>query len=64
MFIGSFIGDILISRPLLLMLFALLKFCDAKRKGYKKVEYKDIKQVKEDLNKAIKDMFAARKKLK
>jgi hypothetical protein len=35
MFIGSFFGDILVMRPALLMLIALFKFCDAKRKGYR-----------------------------
>jgi len=61
MFIGSFIGDILIGRPLLLLLIALLKYCRAKRNGYKKVEYQSPKEIKDLFNKAIKDMFVNNK---
>ena len=64
MFIGSFFGDIIIVRPAILMLFALLKYCKAKKEGYKKMNYKDVRQIKEDLNKAISDMFATRKKMR
>jgi len=64
MFIGSFFGDILIMRPALLLLLALLRFCKAKRLGYHKMDFKATKDVKESLNKAISDMFATRKKLK
>ena len=57
MFVSAFVGDILVTRPLLLMLLALLKYLDAKKKGYRKLEYKDTKEIKEQLNSAIKNMF-------
>ena len=62
MFIASFFGDIIISRPLALMILALFKYCKAKKKGYTKIEYKTPKDLKDALNKAITDMFAGRKK--
>jgi hypothetical protein len=64
MFVGSLFGDILVCRPALLMLFALLRFFNAKRLGYKKEDFKNIREIKEDLNKAIKDMFTTRKKIR
>lgn len=57
MFVGAFVGDILVTRPLLLMLAALFKYLDAKKKGYRKLEYRDSKEVREQLNNAIKSMF-------
>ena len=62
MFIASFFGDIIVSRPLLLMLYALLRFCKAKKRGYTKIEYKSTKDIKEVFNNAIKDMFVNRRK--
>lgn len=62
MFIASFFGDIIISRPIVLMILALFKYCKAKKKGYTKIEYKTPKDLKDALNKAITDMFAGRKK--
>lgn len=43
---------------------AIFKYCTAKKNGYKKIQYKSPKEVKDTLNKAIKDMFANRKKYK
>lgn len=62
MFIASFIGDILVSRPIILMIAALFSYCKAAKKGYKKVEYKTTKDIKDVFNKAISDMFANRRK--
>lgn len=64
MFIGSLLGDVLVCRPALLMLFALLRFISAKRMGYKKEEYKNLSEIKLDLNKAISEMFTTRKKIR
>lgn len=64
MFIISFFGDLIISRPIILMLIAAAKFCKAKSNGYKKIVYKSPKEVKDSLNKAIKGMFENRKKYK
>jgi len=57
MFIGGFLGDILISRPLLLLLLSLIKYSNSKAKGYNKIEYKNSKDIKDLMGKAIKDMF-------
>lgn len=62
MFIASFFGDIIVSRPIILMIYALFRYCKAFKKGYRKVEYKSPKDVKASVNKAIKDMFATRRK--
>lgn len=64
MFVGSFLGDILVSRPIILLLMSLLKFCSAKKKGYSKIEYKSSKEIKDLMGKAIKDMFDQRRKLR
>lgn len=40
MFIASFFGDIIVCRPIFLMLIAMIKYCKAKNNGYKKIEYK------------------------
>ena len=44
------------------MIYALFRYCKAFKKGYRKVEYKSPKDLREGINKAIKDMFATRKK--
>jgi hypothetical protein len=62
MFIGSFFGDLLAFRPLILFFMSLIKLCSSKVKGYSKVEYKNNKEVKDLMGKAIKDMFDNRKK--
>lgn len=61
MFVGAFVGDILITRPLILMLIAMLKYLEALKKGYRKLQYKDSTEIKDALNTAIKDMFTKRK---
>jgi hypothetical protein len=62
MFVGSFVGDVIVSRPIILMIFALIRYCRAYSKGYRKVEYKQPKDIRSAYNKAIKDMFDNRKK--
>lgn len=57
MFLGSFLGDIVVTRPLLLMLLACLKFSRARKQGYDQVEYQDYEEIKDKLRTAIKDMF-------
>lgn len=64
MFVCSFFGDILVSRPLILLIITLFKYCKAKKQGYKKVQYKSAADIKQALNKAIKDMFDNRRKLR
>jgi hypothetical protein len=64
MFIVSFFGDLIVSRPIILMIIAIFKFCKAKKNGYKKIQYKSPKEVKDALGKAIKGMFENRKKYK
>ena len=57
MFIGGFLGDLLISRPFFLFIMALLKFCKGGIQGYRKVQYKSHKDIKDLMGKAIKEMF-------
>lgn len=44
------------------MIYALFKYCKAYKKGYRKVQYKSPKDIRESVNNAIKDMFATRRK--
>jgi c-di-AMP phosphodiesterase-like protein len=64
MFICSFFGDIIVSRPILILLIALFKYCKFKRRGYEKVQYKSPQELRQVFNKAIKDMFDSRKKMR
>jgi hypothetical protein len=41
MFVGSFLGDLLVTRVLMLMLLALIKVCRGKAQGYKPIPYKN-----------------------
>ena len=62
MFVGGFLGDIIIARPIMLMIYALFRFCNAFKNGYRKVDYKTPKDIKLAYNQAIKDMFTNRRK--
>lgn len=62
MFVGGFLGDIIAARPIILMIYALFRFCKAFKRGYRKVEYKKPADIKQAYNQAIKDMFANRRK--
>jgi hypothetical protein len=64
MFAGGFIGDLLVTRVFFLFLAALFTMCKGAVKGYKKVEYKSSKDIKDVMGKAIKEMFDQRKKMR
>jgi hypothetical protein len=64
MFICSFFADIIVFRPLFLILLSLFRFCRGKRQGYTPVAHKTEKEIQGAFNKAIKDMFDHRKKVK
>ena len=50
MFIISFFGDIIVSRPIILLVIALFKYCKAKKQGYTKVPFKTQKDIKNLFN--------------
>ena len=64
MFIGSFFGDLLAFRPLILLFMTAIKMCKSKAQGYTKIDYKSSKEVKDLMGKAIKDMFDSRRKMR
>jgi hypothetical protein len=64
MFAGAFFADFLVTRVLVLMLIALLKYCKGCAKGYRKLKYKSEKDIKNILGEAIKSMFDHKKVLK
>ena len=64
MFIGGFLGDLLVARPFFIFIMSLVKYCKGGIQGYKKVEHKNQKDIKDMMGKAIKEMFDYRKKTK
>lgn len=62
MFIGGFFGDLIVTRPIFLFIMSLLKYCGGRARGYRKVEYKSSKDIKDMMGKAIKEMFEVRRK--
>lgn len=62
MFVGGFLGDIIAARPIMLMIYALFRYCKAFKRGYRRVDYKKPADIKQAYNKAIKDMFDNRRK--
>lgn len=61
MFIGAWVGDIIVTRVFILAIMALFKMCKGKIGGYKKIQYKSSKEIKNVLNNAIKDMLVKKK---
>lgn len=63
MFIGAWVGDIIVTRVIILAIMSLFKLCKGKIKGYKKIQYKSPKEIKSVLNNAIKDMMTKKKEV-
>jgi hypothetical protein len=62
MFLIAFVGDLILVRVVLLFLYSLLKTLVYCCMGYKRLKPKKV-NVKNELNKAIKDMFSNKKTL-
>lgn len=62
MFLIAFVGDLIVVRVVLLFLYSLLKTLVYCCMGYKRLKPKKV-NVKNELNKAIKDMFSNKKTL-
>jgi len=61
MFIGAWVGDLIVTRVIILAIMALFKLCKGKIKGYKKIKYQSTKEVRSLLNNAIKEMLGKKK---
>lgn len=57
MFLGSFFGEMLLFRTLLILLMSLIKYCKGKCDGYEYIDFKNKKEVNDMLRMAISSMF-------